>query len=277
MQNFSALSLGECGNFCTFAAMLRLSNLSVGYKSRVIASGINAELQRGKLTCLLGVNGCGKSTLLRTMCGFIDPLEGEVYLGEQAMGSLTPQERARKISIVLTHNEGIRGMTVWDIVAMGRNPYTGFWGRLSDEDRRVIRESLEMVGLDGDVDSFEHRRITEISDGERQKVMTAKAIAQQTPVILLDEPTAFLDYPSKGRMFKLLAQIARDMDKAILLSTHDLEHAKQYADLAWVMSGPHLSPLRFPPQGTDPPRGEGIREFRVESLEFREGISSLMG
>lgn len=253
--------------------MLRLSNLSVGYKSRVIASCINAELQRGKLTCLLGVNGCGKSTLLRTMCGFIAPLEGEVFLGEQPMSSLTPQERARNISIVLTHNENIRGMTVWDIVAMGRNPYTGFWGRLGDEDREIIRKSLEMVGLDGDVKGFEHRRITEISDGERQKVMTAKAIAQQTPVILLDEPTAFLDYPSKGRMFKLLAQIARDMDKAILLSTHDLEHAKQYADLAWVMT----------------PQGEGIMEFQVSSscapagaqasklgTKFQEGLSSLM-
>ena len=232
--------------------MLRLSNLSVGYKSRVIASGINAELQRGKLTCLLGVNGCGKSTLLRTMCGFIAPLEGEVFLGEQPMGSLTAQERARNISIVLTHNEEIRGMTVWDVVAMGRNPYTGFWGRLDDEDREIIRKSLEMVGLSGDVNNFEHRRITEISDGERQKVMTAKAIAQQTPVILLDEPTAFLDYPSKGKMFKLLAQIARDMDKAILLSTHDLEHAKQYADLAWVMT----------------PQGKGIE---VKSLKSEDG------
>ena len=232
--------------------MLRLSNLSVGYKSRVIASGINAELQRGKLTCLLGVNGCGKSTLLRTMCGFIAPLEGEVLLGEQPMSSLTAQERARNISIVLTHNEDIRGMTVWDVVAMGRNPYTGFWGRLDDEDREIIRKSLEMVGLGGDVNNFEHRRITEISDGERQKVMTAKAIAQQTPVILLDEPTAFLDYPSKGRMFKLLAQIARDMDKAILLSTHDLEHAKQYADLAWVMT----------------PHGKGIE---VKSLKSEDG------
>ena len=232
--------------------MLRLSNLSVGYKSRVIASGINAELQRGKLTCLLGVNGCGKSTLLRTMCGFIAPLEGEVFLGEQPMSSLTAQERARNISIVLTHNEDIRGMTVWDVVAMGRSPYTGYWGRLEDNDREIIRKSLEMVGLGGDVNNFEHRRITEISDGERQKVMTAKAIAQQTPVILLDEPTAFLDYPSKGRMFKLLAQIARDMDKAILLSTHDLEHAKQYADLAWVMT----------------PQGKGIE---VKSLKSENG------
>ena len=232
--------------------MLRLSNLSVGYKSRVIASGINAELQRGKLTCLLGVNGCGKSTLLRTMCGFIAPLEGEVFLGEQPMSSLTAQERARNISIVLTHNEDIRGMTVWDVVAMGRSPYTGYWGRLEDNDREIIRKSLEMVGLGGDVNNFEHRRITEISDGERQKVMTAKAIAQQTPVILLDEPTAFLDYPSKGRMFKLLAQIARDMDKAILLSTHDLEHAKQYADLAWVMT----------------PQGKGIE---VKSLKSEDG------
>ena len=232
--------------------MLRLSNLSVGYKSRVIASGINAELQRGKLTCLLGVNGCGKSTLLRTMCGFIAPLEGEVFLGEQPMSSLTAQERARNISIVLTHNEDIRGMTVWDVVAMGRSPYTGYWGRLEDNDREIIRKSLEMVGLSGDVNNFEHRRITEISDGERQKVMTAKAIAQQTPVILLDEPTAFLDYPSKGRMFKLLAQIARDMDKAILLSTHDLEHAKQYADLAWVMEKDKGS-LRCQSMGSEVP------------------------
>lgn len=221
--------------------MLRLQNLTIGYKGNVIATDVSAELQSGKLTCLLGVNGCGKSTLLRTMCGFLPPLGGDVLIGNDNLNALTASEKSRKISIVLTHNEEARGMTVWDVVAMGRSPYTGFWGRLSDEDKRIIKESLDMVcisetenGRSG-VSAFVNRRITEISDGERQKVMIAKAIAQQTPVILLDEPTAFLDYPSKRRMFGLLTQVARDLNKAILLSTHDIDHAKRFGDLAWMM------------------------------------------
>ena len=236
--------------------MLRLKNLTIGYKGNVIASDVTTELQSGKLTCLLGVNGCGKSTLLRTMCGFLPPLEGEIFVGDDNLSDLTASDKSRKISIVLTHNEDVRGMTVWDVVAMGRSPYTGFWGHLSDEDKRIIRESLDMVGIGCDeVKSqrskakglspslwegrggvpFVNRRITEISDGERQKVMIAKAIAQQTPVILLDEPTAFLDYPSKRRMFRLLTQVARDLNKAILLSTHDIDHAKRFGDVAWMM------------------------------------------
>ena len=225
--------------------MLNLTSLSIGYKGNIIASNVSAELQSGKLTCLLGVNGCGKSTLLRTMCGFLPPLKGEIYIGNENLTTLTASEKSQRISIVLTHNEDVRGMTVWDVVAMGRSPYTGFWGRLSDEDRKIIRESLDMVGLDENIKGFENRRITEISDGERQKVMIAKAIAQQTPVILLDEPTAFLDYPSKRRMFRLLAQVARDMNKAILLSTHDIDHAKRFGDVEWMMNDGQLKCSSF--------------------------------
>ena len=232
--------------------MLNLTSLSIGYKGNIIASNVSAELQSGKLTCLLGVNGCGKSTLLRTMCGFLPPLKGEIYIGNENLTTLTASEKSQKISIVLTHNEEVRGMTVWDVVAMGRSPYTGFWGRLSAEDRNIIRESLDMVGIDPTSTlsregerSFVNRRITEISDGERQKVMIAKAIAQQTPVILLDEPTAFLDYPSKRRMFRLLAQVARDMNKAILLSTHDIDHAKRFGDVAWMMNDGQLKCSSF--------------------------------
>ena len=221
--------------------MVQLKNLTIGYKGNVIASNVSAELQSGKLTCLLGVNGCGKSTLLRTMCGFLPPLDGEICVGDENLNDLTASEKSQKISIVLTHNEEVRGMTVWDVVAMGRSPYTGFWGHLTDEDKRIIRESLDMVGINCQLStvncqlSMLNRRITEISDGERQKVMIAKAIAQQTPVILLDEPTAFLDYPSKRRMFRLLTQVARDLNKAILLSTHDIDHAKRFGDVAWMM------------------------------------------
>ena len=248
--------------------MLRLKNLTIGYKGNVIASDVTAELQSGKLTCLLGVNGCGKSTLLRTMCGFLPPLDGEIFVGDENLSDLTASDKSRKISIVLTHNEDVRGMTVWDVVAMGRSPYTGFWGHLSDEDKRIIRESLDMVGINCQLSTvngqrskakglspslwegrggvpFVNRRITEISDGERQKVMIAKAIAQQTPVILLDEPTAFLDYPSKRRMFRLLTQVARDLNKAILLSTHDIDHAKRFGDVAWMMDEGHLKCSSF--------------------------------
>ena len=230
---------------------VQLKNLTIGYKGNVVASNVSAELQSGKLTCLLGVNGCGKSTLLRTMCGFLPPLDGEIFVGDENLNDLTASEKSRKISIVLTHNEDVRGMTVWDVVAMGRSPYTGFWGHLSDEDKRIIRESLDMVGINCQLStvnaqlSMLNRRITEISDGERQKVMIAKAIAQQTPVILLDEPTAFLDYPSKRRMFRLLTQVARDLNKAILLSTHDIDHAKRFGDVAWMMDKGQLKCSSF--------------------------------
>jgi iron complex transport system ATP-binding protein len=223
--------------------ILEIKNYSKAYgNGKKAADGVSLNVMSGDIYGFIGHNGAGKSTTIRAVVGVLDFSEGEILIDGENLNLLTASEKSRKISIVLTHNEDIRGMTVWDVVAMGRSPYTGYWGRLSDNDRQIVSESLAMAGIcptptlprEGER-SFLDRRITEISDGERQKVMIAKAIAQQTPVILLDEPTAFLDYPSKRRMFRLLTQVARDLNKAILLSTHDIDHAKRYGDVAWMM------------------------------------------
>lgn len=213
-----------------------LNNLSIGYKEKakedkVIAQHINASLQGGHLTCLLGANGAGKSTLLRTLSAFIPPLEGSVQVQGKALSAYTDNERAQLIGVVLTERLDINHMTVNELVSMGRSPYTGFWGNLSKEDIAIVCEAMQMVGI-ADLSS---RMVDTLSDGERQKTMIAKALAQQTPVIYLDEPTAFLDYPSKVETMLLLRRLAHDTGKTIFLSTHDVELALQTADSLWLM------------------------------------------
>ena len=197
----------------------------------------------GRLTGLLGANGVGKSTLLRTLSGFQTTLSGEIRIarqGKEADGTvqfdeirrLTKKELALRISVVLTGKPDVQNITAAELVGLGRSPYTGFWGNLTAEDRRIVNEAMQLVGISMLAD----RMIQTLSDGERQKVMIAKALAQQTPIILLDEPTAFLDFPSKVDVMQLLRKLAREKDKTILLSTHDLELALQIADTLWVLN-----------------------------------------
>lgn len=207
--------------------VIRLSHLSVGYSpSLPVISGINAVVRSGQLTCLTGENGIGKSTLLKTLTGFLPKLGGELLLDDREVGTFSQRELARQVSIVLTQKPDVQNLTVEEVIGLGRSPYTGFFGRFHDADRTVIADALASVGIE----PLRHRMIQTLSDGERQKVMIAKALAQQTPVILLDEPTAFLDFPSKAETFRLLQRMAHDRDKLILLSTHDLELAVRFAD-----------------------------------------------
>ena len=207
--------------------VIRLSHLSVGYSpSLPVVSGINAVVRSGQLTCLTGENGIGKSTLLKTLTGFLPKLGGELLLDGRDVGTFSQRELARQVSIVLTQKPDIQNLTVEEVAGLGRSPYTGFFGRLHDADRTVIADALAAVGIE----PLRHRMIQTLSDGERQKVMIAKALAQQTPAILLDEPTAFLDFPSKAETFRLLQRMAHDRDKLILLSTHDLGLAVRFAD-----------------------------------------------
>ena len=212
-----------------------LSELTTGYQTskgeRVVTSGISAQLQAGCFTCLLGPNGAGKSTLLRTIAHFQPPLSGHVLLGGRSLEAYTPQQLATHIGVVLTERPNIKGMRVREMIAMGRSPYTGFWGKLHAEDEEAIDDAIQQVGIR----ELEHRPVHTLSDGERQKVMIAKALAQQTPVIILDEPTAFLDFPSKVEITLLLQRLAHDMGKTIFLSTHDVELALQTADLLWLL------------------------------------------
>jgi len=207
--------------------VIRLSHLSVGYSpSLPVVSDINAVVRSGQLTCLTGENGIGKSTLLKTLTGFLSKLGGELLLDGRDVGTFSQRELARQVSIVLTQKPDVQNLTVEEVIGLGRSPYTGFFGRLHDADRTVIADALAAVGIE----PLRHRMIQTLSDGERQKVMIAKALAQQTPVILLDEPTAFLDFPSKAETFRLLQRMAHDRDKLILLSTHDLGLAVRFAD-----------------------------------------------
>ena len=207
--------------------VIRLSHLSVGYSpSLPVVSDINAVVRSGQLTCLTGENGIGKSTLLKTLTGFLPKLGGELLLDDREVGTFSQRELARQVSIVLTQKPDVQNLTVEEVIGLGRSPYTGFFGRFHDADRTVIADALASVGIE----PLRHRMIQTLSDGERQKVMIAKALAQQTPAILLDEPTAFLDFPSKAETFRLLQRMAHDRDKLILLSTHDLGLAVRFAD-----------------------------------------------
>ena len=214
---------------------IRLSNLSIGYKTRqglrTVGSNITAAIRSGELTCLLGQNGIGKSTLLRTLSAFQPKLGGHIIINTRELETYSDRELAQTIGVVLTERPDVQQMTVEEMVAMGRSPYTGFWGRLDDDDRREVSSAMHLTGIT----ELRDRLVVTLSDGERQKVMIAKALAQQTPVIFLDEPTAFLDYPSKVEMLLLLRRISREAQKTIFLSTHDLELALQVADTLWLM------------------------------------------
>ena len=218
-----------------------IEQLCIGYRmggkpAKVVASNLTATLAASQLTCLLGRNGSGKSTLLRTLAGFQPQLSGKI--------SGLEGRRERNVSVVLTERPDLRRLTAAEVVGMGRMPYTNFWGTLSAKDRQVVAESMRLVGI-GDLATTD---FGSLSDGERQKVMIAKALAQQTPVMILDEPTAFLDYPSKLDVMALLAQLAHEQQKTILLSTHDVDLAQDYADQIWFLDeqGLHtLSPAAF--------------------------------
>ena len=215
--------------------VISLSQLSVGYTpSHPVISDINLELRSGQLACLIGENGIGKSTLLKTLTGFLPKLKGSLLLGNRDIESFSQRELARQVSIVLTQKPDVQNLTIEEIIGLGRSPYTGFFGRLRAEDRLVVDDAIATMGIE----KLRGRMIQTLSDGERQKVMIAKALAQETSIILLDEPTAFLDFPSKAETFLSLQRMAHERDKLILLSTHDLELAVRFADsLLEVKSG----------------------------------------
>ena len=220
---------------------ITLEQLSVGYKGfSPVVTDINVEIKSGELTCLIGSNGIGKSTLLKTLTGFLPKLGGRLLLDGRDIDLLSQCERAKYISIVLTYKTDVQNLSVAEMVGMGRMPYTGFWGKLNADDREIVAEAINMVGIN----HLKDRMVQTLSDGERQKVMIAKALAQQTPIILLDEPTSFLDFPSKVEMLQLLHRLARETDKVVFLSTHDLELALRIADLLVELdkNGLHVVP-----------------------------------
>jgi iron complex transport system ATP-binding protein len=223
-------------------------DLSIGYSGRgkhshLVYYDLNLHAPQGGLTCLLGINGAGKSTLLRTLCGFLPPLSGEVRLFDKRLCQYTQEELARTVGVVLTESTDTGGLTVYDLVSFGRHPYTGFFGRLQESDRKAIDEALHVVGI-------AHKakfRISELSDGERQKTMIAKALAQECPLIILDEPTAYLDVLARIDTLTFLRELCTEQQKTVLLSTHDLDLAFRSATCLWLLHPDRRRPVSDTP------------------------------
>lgn len=215
--------------------VLTAENLTVGYGRHAVLADVCVEAAAGTLTVLIGANGSGKSTLLRTLTGSQAPLSGRILLDGDDLHRLSAAERARRLAIVLTDRTGGGGLRLDELVAVGRHPYSGVFGRLGDADRRAVAEAIEAVGLS----HKRHAFVATLSDGERQKAMIARAVAQQTGLIVLDEPTSFLDVASRYEIMQLLDAIAAS-GVAVVLSTHDIAPAMAVADRLWVIADERL-------------------------------------
>lgn len=211
---------------------MKIENLSIGYDSRkAVASAINAELDPGDFICLIGRNGSGKSTLLKTLAGMQKAVAGKIMLDGRELNDFSTAELSYRISMVLTHVPELPNTTLRELVSYGRLPYSSWLGRLSDKDIEEADKAIALLHLE----TLAGRKITQLSDGEKQKAMIARALAQGTDIILLDEPAAFLDYESRIELMEMLGKLAHDHNKAILLSTHDREMAYRYTDIIWQM------------------------------------------
>ena len=211
-------------------------DLAVGYRNGKTAvtllQGLNLSLEKGKLVALLGQNGAGKSTLLRVLTCDERPISGTIEVNGRNLADMSQKDRSRLIGLVSTERIQAGALTVTELVGLGRQPHTGFLGRLDDEDHEIVRQSMEDAGIIGKANEY----MASLSDGERQKAMIARALAQQTPIIILDEPTAFLDVASRIETMRLLQTLAHDRGKAVLLSSHDISQSLMLADELWLIT-----------------------------------------
>lgn len=217
-------------------SVLSTKNLEIGYvahgKTKTVAQNININLDQGKLTCLMGPNGVGKSTLIKTLTGILQPIGGDVTISNKNFHHLELSEKASLLSVVLTEKPIYGHMTVRDLIVLGRYPYTNWNNILKDEDLNIINQAISSVNLEDHTNT----QLAELSDGNLQKAIIGRALAQDTRVIILDEPTIHLDVNNKTSIIKLLQKLCTDQGKTILLSTHDLELATQYADKLWLFT-----------------------------------------
>ena len=220
----------------TDTAILTTRGLAVGYRNGkqqvTLLKGLDLILEQGKLVALLGQNGAGKSTLLRALTCDEHPLEGDIEVNGRNLLQMSQKDRSQLIGLVSTERIQAGALTVRELVALGRQPHTGFLGRLDDEDREIVSHAMADAGIIGKADEY----MASLSDGERQKAMIARALAQQTPIIILDEPTAFLDVASRIETMRLLQSLAHDRGKAVLLSSHDISQSLMLADELWLIT-----------------------------------------
>ena len=233
--------------------MIRLNDLTIGYGHRILLQHASATIPAGELVALVGRNGTGKSTLLRAIAGFGERLGGEIRLDGHSLETLSPQQLATTVSFVTTERVRIPNLRCEDVVALGRAPYTNWIGRVQEQDKAIVERSLELVGMA----AFAGKTMDRMSDGECQRVMIARALAQDTPIILLDEPTSFLDLPNRYELATLLGRLAHDEGKCILFSTHDLDVALSLCDGIALIDTPHLHHL---------PCDEMVRSGLIERL-----------
>lgn len=216
--------------------ILKTENLSIGYTSKkrktVIAEDLDIVLNSGELVCLLGKNGIGKSTLLRTLTKVQPKLSGRIFLQNKDLDQINQNEFSKKVSVVLTEKIPSSNLTVYELIALGRQPYTNWFGTLTKEDIKQVDQAIEQINLQ----KLTHKRCDELSDGQLQRVMICRALAQNTNIIILDEPTAHLDVQHKIETFKLLQNLAINMNKTILISTHEIQLALQMANNLWLMT-----------------------------------------
>ncbi|PKP16955.1 MAG: ABC transporter ATP-binding protein, partial [Bacteroidetes bacterium HGW-Bacteroidetes-23] len=217
--------------------ILQAKNINIGYTSKgttkMVASDVAISLEPGKLIGLVGANGIGKSTLLRTITGIQKPLSGTVLLNEKSIEVFEPLALAQQISVVLTEKLPPSNLTVYELIALGRQPYTNWLGKLTEDDKIKVDKAIELT----EINHLTHQKHYEISDGQLQKVLIARALAQDTPLIVLDEPTTHLDLLHKVSLFKLLKKLTAETQKCILFSTHDIDLAIQLSDEMIVMDG----------------------------------------
>ena len=241
--------------------MIRLNDLTIGYGHRILLQHASATIPAGELVALVGRNGTGKSTLLRAIAGLGERLGGEIRLDGHSLETLSPQQLATTVSFVTTERVRIPNLRCEDVVALGRAPYTNWIGRVQEQDKAIVERSLELVGMA----AFAGKTMDRMSDGECQRIMIARALAQDTPVILLDEPTAFLDLPNRYELCLLLKKLAQEEGKCILFSTHDLDIALSLCDSIMLIDNPYMYTLPTSEMITS---GHIERLFRNESVTF---------
>lgn len=212
--------------------MLEVRNITIGYRRKTIQKDINLKAHESEFISLIGTNGTGKSTLLRSLAALQPTLSGEIYVDGQEIHHITPNERSKKISVVLTDTIAAEQLTVYDLIAMGRIPYTSWTNRKSTMDEEIIRLAADDVKLIHKI----HSPVNELSDGEKQRATIARALAQDTPVILLDEPTSHLDMPNRMEIMILLKRLAEERRKTIIISTHELNLALQHSHHIWLLT-----------------------------------------
>ena len=238
--------------------MIRFENLSLGYGQRTLIDSLTGVVQRGHLTALVGRNGTGKSTLLRAIARLGDICGGEIILNGKSLETISPAEMAATVSLVTTDKVRIANLRCRDVVALGRAPYTNWIGRMQEQDNIIVEQALASVGMS----DYADKTMDRMSDGECQRIMIARALAQQTPIILLDEPTAFLDMPNRYELCSLLRRLAHEEQKCILFSTHELDIALSLCDSIALISPPALHSL---------PTEEMVHSGHIERL-FTTGI-----